>query len=81
MKQDAVIQKYIKKYGRKGAADALNFLGKNKEFIEAISTDLGQEIMSMHIDIAEESFNKLRLLLSDVNDIGKLDFNTIEAQV
>lgn len=80
MKKDEIIAKYVAKYGKQNAQSILNWLGKQRSFIEAISTELGQEIMSIHIDAADESFNKLRSLLSKVEDITKLNVKTILAQ-
>jgi hypothetical protein len=80
LSEEEIIQKYIKRYGRNKTPGILNMLGKERPFIEAISTDLGREIMSSHIDMAEESFNKIRSLLAEVENPNQLDAKTMIAQ-
>jgi hypothetical protein len=76
--KEEIIQLYVKKYG-KNAQDVLNWLGREQPFITAIETELGQEIMSSHIDMANESFNRFRSLIPENEDITKLNAKTIIA--
>ena len=76
--KEEIIQLYIKKYGKK-AQDVINWLSRESKFIDAIETEVGQEIMSSHVDMANESFNRFRSLIPENEDITKLDVKTIIA--
>jgi len=76
--KEEIIEKYVKRYGKK-AEDMLNWIGKEKIFIDAISTELGQEILSSHIDMAKNSLDRFCSLLPDNEDIDKLNTKTIIA--
>jgi len=76
--KEEIIAKYVKRYGKK-AEDMLNWLGKEKIFIDAMATELGQQILSSHIDMANDSFNNFRNSIPDNEDITKLNTKTIIA--
>ena len=80
MTKEEIIAAYIKKHGKNQASNVLNWIAKTEPFIEAISTELGQQIMSVHIDRADRCFYDYHNLLDAETDISKLSIKTILAR-
>jgi len=82
--RDEIVNIYLKKFGntasgRKKTENMINYLAKEQNFIDAISTELGQQIMKSHIDLADEAFDKFMSLLPKNETIDKLNTETIIA--
>ncbi|MCK5612187.1 hypothetical protein KAR91_60505, partial [Candidatus Pacearchaeota archaeon] len=76
---EEVIALYVQKYG-KGAKNVINWLAKEQHFVDAISTELGQQVMSAHTDRAAKCFDAYHSALATEDDISKLSMETVMAR-
>ena len=74
-----ILAAYILKYGKDKAPSVIRWLAKEEGFIDAISSPQGQEIMSIHIDAADEAFIRYHEALSTSTDMSNLNIQTIMA--
>ncbi len=69
------IESFLRKTGKRGAA-VISVLGKNEQFINAISTPLGEELLRDVIVIMEE---KLELIYNEkASTEDKADFRALK---
>lgn len=69
------VNKFLERTGRRGAT-ILSILGKNAQFIKAISTPLGEELLRDMIVMMEE---KLELIYNEkASEDDKADFRSLK---
>ena len=73
---EEIIQRYVKKHGNK-AKEVPQYLAKEQPFIEAISSEMGAQIMSM---IIEDTNNSLKQFMDKMSEgVSPTELVTINA--
>lgn len=80
LSREDILQLYVKKHGKNQAGNVINWLAKTEPFIEAITSEVGRQIMSAHVDRASRCFNEYHTLLEKEEDFSKMSVKTVMAR-
>lgn len=68
------LERFVENVGIKRGQRIMNLLGKNQDFVTAISTEVGQELI-------KDAMNRLEVLLDRIADLNASDEEKMEYKV